>query len=53
MGDDEIQRLHRRGGPRLSRGPGAGGGDGVTMRVDAKGNQLIVVYETPETQEAA
>jgi hypothetical protein len=32
-----------RGGPRPSRGPGAGGGDGAMMRVDAKGSELIVI----------
>jgi hypothetical protein len=44
--------LHPRGGPRLSRSPGAGGSDGVTMRMDAKSNRLIVSNETADTQEA-
>lgn len=39
--------------PRPSRDHGGGGGDGATMQVDAKGNQLIVICETPDAQEAA
>jgi hypothetical protein len=35
----------RRPRPRQSR-PSRGGGDGVTMRVDTNGNELIVVYDT-------
>ena len=46
-------RTAPRGGPRLSRNRGADGGDGAMMRVDAKGNELIVIHETSETQEAA
>jgi hypothetical protein len=36
-------RTAPRGGPRLSRNRGADGGDGAMMRVDAKGNELIVI----------
>jgi DNA relaxase NicK len=43
----------RHGEKALQRWPSADGSDGATMGVDAKGSELIVIYETQETQGAA
>jgi hypothetical protein len=43
VGPGPSRTASTRGGPRLSRNPGAGGGDGAMMRVDAKGSELIVI----------